>query len=359
MKILHIISDGFQEANSTIWRASNFLSACYETQKAECKLIYSTDWVKQTKRNNELCSWADFIIVHRIAIRESINAIRKWREKGKVVILDFDDGYKQLNTDDGNPAGEFWLLGKANVKIESQKYQISLEEHPLKLLEEAIGVVNAVTVPSLQLVQDWKHFGNVFYLENYIKADRYVHPKYQNDGIYLGWGGSLGHLMSFQHSGIVEAINKINNENPKVKLFLVGDKRIIDKCKIKNAIYKPYVVYYDWVKMLSQYDIGLAPLSGEFDMRRSPIKLTEYTTYGLPFVATNCHVYRNYFGTNSGIFVDNNEKSWYNGIFEVVENLDVFSARAIENIHIGQSYDIAKNMDNVLDLYREIKAKTQ
>jgi hypothetical protein len=112
-----------------------------------------------------------------------------------------------------------------------------------------------------------------------------------------------------------------------------------------------------------RYDIGLAPLSGDYDDRRSSLKVAEYLISGLPFVATKSPVYKRFWDVDSGIFVkhghdkktyDERVESWYSSTIDIIDNIEHYRAKAEHNIEIGMQYSSDANVDTIIDVYKQI-----
>ena len=361
MVITHFVSDGFNEYNSSRWRVSNTTDVLIAAGH-DVHIISIQEWIRQSPFARMICELSDIVFIHRVSVRDSIRAIEYWTKRGKAIVLDFDDSYDNL-VGDTNPAKKFWINGVVQVKKSNgwSGEQI-LEEHPLETLKEAISKCTATTVPSKVLVSDWEKYGTVMYLENYINSEAYLNiRKFESsdNAIRIGWGGSLGHIASFENSGVVEALSLLLKEHSNVAFFLIGDKRIIDLLPFKDSIiFRPYVTYKDWAEIVSRYDIGIAPLAGEFDKRRSPIKLTEYCTMGIPFVATydpaeNYVVYENYKNAN-GFLIKNGSDSWYNALKDLVTNLEKRKLEASKNIEVASKYFAKNNVASILNVYSKI-----
>jgi hypothetical protein len=361
MIITHFVSDGFNEYNSSRWRVSNTTDVLLEAGH-EVHILSIQEWIGQTPHARFITNKSDITFIHRVSVRDSIKAIEYWTKRKKAIVLDFDDSYDNL-VGDTNPAKKFWIDGVVQVRNRAgQTSEKVLEEHPINTLKEAISKCTATTVPSYRLVSDWARFGTVVYIENYINSDMYIDiTKFpRNDStIRIGWGGSLGHIDSFKNSGVIDAIDTLMKEYSDIVFFLIGDKRITDLLPFKNRVmFHPYVTYKEWPSVITKYDIGIAPLAGEFDKRRSPIKLTEYCTAAIPFAATydlseGYAVYHNYKDAN-GFLIPNGAESWYNAIKDLFLNIEDHRRMAKENIHIAEKYFAKNNVAKLIGTYRDI-----
>ena len=359
INITHFVSDGRTEYNSSRWRCSNMSDALIKAGH-KVNILDIRLWLENNYYTRKIIEKSDVIIVHRVAIRQSINVLEYWRNRNKIVLMDFDDGYLQL-TGGNNPAQKYWINGELEIKLGDYRYTKLMEEHPIKLLKEFVSKASGLTVPSKQLVLDWQKFNpNTFLLPNYINSALYsrnLTPKHIHNGeVWMGWGGSLGHIESFLNSGIDEALRFITDKYSFVKFLLIGDARILEKIKLKESqyIFLPYTVYNNWPTMLAKFDIGLAPLAGDFDMRRSPIKVLEYVTYGIPFLATNCIVYNDFNDVDSGILVNNSSDNWIAEFEKIINNLNNFNQAAINNIILSKKYDASENVPNIVNFYQSL-----
>lgn len=351
MKIVYIVADGFQEYNSSRWRVSNLVVPLMQAG-VEVDILYYTHWLNNDPVCKYSCRDADLIVIQRVMTTESISSVLYWRNQGKAVSLDFDDSYPHVDKD--NPAYEFWIEGKARVTNANGTKHVFLKDHPLKTLESGAKHLSAITVPSLVLKEDWSRYGKTYYLPNYIDSSNY--PKKQfpagRKKLVVGWGGSMGHIKSFEDSGVTPALKKLIKEGI-ITFRLIGDKRIAERLEIECEFF-PYVTYKDWAVVLQSFDIGIAPLAGEFDKRRSSIKLIEYTTAGIPFVASDLRVYDDFKEVDSGHVISNSKINWYDNIKRVADEYGSYYAAAQENIEFGKRYDAEERIDDVIKLYKEI-----
>ena len=375
MKIVFFVADGPNEYNSSRWRVSSQYNAIkmMGSRGVDARIASSKSWMAQDEYARECCQWADLIIIQRVAIDKSIPAISHWRSRGKAVVIDFDDDYFRINR--SNAAFKFWGSGMVDISTaDGFKFESPMGVHPLIQFINGLRACTAATMPSELLAQDTRRYTEAFFIPNYLEKS--IYPKLNNKGydqhrIIIGWGGSLSHIESFEHSGIVPALRNILAESPNVYLMIVGDERVVKKLKElgvaeNKIIYRPYVSYDRWHETLATYDIGIAPLAQEYDMRRSWIKAAEYMSLGIPFVATDTAPYQNpriRHSTRTGLFVHQganadvpNPSGWESALRAMIHNLPELKAKAqldakAEHYH---NFEITNNIDSVLETYREI-----
>lgn len=309
---------------------------------------------------------ADIIHLQRVLVTDTHEFIKYWRGHGKAVVADHDDAYDLILPT--NAAAKFWLDGKVDIRLESGiSYEKEMIPHPLQQFKDGLSICTAGITPSRILSQDWASYTPMFVVPNYLQSERYQIRKQDNSpNILLGWGGSLSHTQSFKDSGIQEALARILQEYRDVYLLIIGDQRVVDQLPVPRhkVLFQNYVPWWEWQHSLMRYDIGLAPLSGDYDDRRSNLKVAEYLMAGLPFVATRSPVYEEFYHADSGIFTEHGHnrhnyasrtESWYNAIVKMIKNIEEYRGRAAANIEqIGMTYDVDRNVPNIIDVYERI-----
>jgi glycosyltransferase involved in cell wall biosynthesis len=202
----------------------------------------------------------------------------------------------------------------------------------------------------------------MIHLPNYLETRRYdpfAASPIKGNKLTVGWGGSLSHLTSFSHSGVEKALHKFLAQHGDWQFGLVGDSRLIKQLSLPDnqLWFRHYVMFFDWPRILSSFDIGLAPLAMPYDQRRSRLKVMEYIAMGIPFVATKSEVYRDFWDCKSGIFIDQgaltvcdkpNEKAWLTALNKIASNLDDYRTVALhEKQRYHEVYDSLSNAEKI------------
>ena len=366
MKILYVISDGFNEFNSSNFRARIPVNAINKTDYAQARIVHSGEWLKQTEHIKALCHWADVITIQRVAIFEGVTHTETWRNKGKCVVVDFDDAYQLIRGD--NASYDFWGNGYiTKTTPDGVQYKVK-SPNPVEQFKLGVSKVSAIVTPSELLCKDWaKHLSphsTSLHIPNYIEGGRYLEP-FDKNRIIIGWGGSLSHLPSWTESGVINAIYKLMKKHDNLYLMIVGDERVVDKLSIlpkDRLMFHPYVIWQRWPEMLRLFDIGIAPLAGEYDCRRSDLKVSEYIASSLPFVATKSDVYKRYFELDG--FVEQgdldkcdkpNADGWYHALDKKIVDIKQSKEQAKQaKRDYWASYNITENTYNIVNKYKEI-----
>ena len=339
------------------------------------KAGYSTNilniqhWLQNTPEARVACSNSDIISIQRVLVEESIKQADFWIARKKAVSVDWDDHYRGVIHSTGNPAKIFWHDSMVTVNTPYGSYQSKLDRHPMTQFEEGLTKITAGTVPSRIIVDDYKHLARMFYLPNYILAERYHEAhRSKNDNIIIGYGPSMGHLQSVQDSGVNNALARVVRDRPNVRVLIVGDQRLLPLLPIskQSLLFHQYVPYFEWPDMLGRFDVSLAPLYHEFDKRRSFLKAAEAAMMGIPLVATYDElypVYDEFKDFSSMRFVpseltvpnyDERVELWYNALLDVVDNLSDYRERAKRNVDRAMAFDVDANVQNIVSVYEEI-----
>jgi glycosyltransferase involved in cell wall biosynthesis len=353
MKILFVESDMPQEYNCSMWRcvvpSRGLLKAGIQSV-----VIRIEDWANRTPEATELTQEADLVFVQRNLFANVLETILYWRDKGKILIADLDDAYEYMTENTGSPSYEFWA--NSRMTTPDGKFQ-QISPKPMDQLKWGVYLCGNLSSPSKLICDDWKDYARTYWFPNYIDGSVYKRKEvYKPPGrILLGWGGSMTHQISWTGSGLTEACKQIMTEYANVDLLLLGDPRIqrfvdMPPSRKFSVGWVPASVFH---VELCKFDIGLIPLYGEYDRRRSWIKSLEYTILGVPWIGTDSEPTRE-IQTTTGRIVANNAQSWYEALKYYVDNLTVLKQTAIENIPLGEALSIENNTGTLVDLFQKI-----
>ena len=355
MRIAHIFADDYSSYNSSHFRASLIMNALREAGHT-VTLLPIQMWANNNSAALRRSASHDIVIIQRVLLIETIPLIQSIRNSGVKVLVDFDDSYDRIRPD--NAAYEFWGSGVVTVNGEKKE----LDVHPIEHFKTVLTTCSGFMCPSEELVNDWGGFAKGYYLPNYLDHRSYIphiNEDYPEVSLpVVGWGGSLSHIPSFEESGVKEALVRLHAEG-KIKLMIFGDDRVVSKMEIPETKYLPYCRFYEWPNYLSKIDIGIAPLAGEYDARRSRLKVAEYQMMGIPFVATHGSPYDDTIDSTSGLYVNQGEKGildkknvhgWYKALDRIVSNIREYKSDAISGVSkaikkysfIENSLEIAK-----------------
>jgi glycosyltransferase involved in cell wall biosynthesis len=353
MKITYVYADTALEWNCSEWRCAVPMRAINRAGHDQARLLSIQDFFSHTPLAQDLCRWADLIVVQRNLFGPTLNAIQHWRARDKIVIADFDDAYDLMEP--SNASYDFWSKGLIR---KADQEPTTMTPLPLTQFKWGLRLVAAATTPSRRLVEDWQAYTRMVYLPNYIDLEKYkdITPE-PHEGIWLGWGGSLSHVQSFTGSGILAALKRVCRARPQVRVLVAGaDKRIAEQLPVppEHIVRLGWVPYAEWPRRgLAHFDIGLAPLHGAYDERRSWIKVLEYLVMKIPWVASAGPAYEEL--APYGRLVENTPAAWEHALLDVIDHLPEHRTRAAqEPYQWGVAQSVERNVDKIRSIYAAI-----
>lgn len=333
---------------------------------------------------NDVLLKSDIIVIERNLFGDVLTRIAYWIVRGKIVIANYDDYYEGI--EETNASYAFWNKGEVEIEqidrieepgsyIYSDKYyrfkNIKIKEiknrvkkigypHPLKQFKMGLKMVYAQTMPSKYMMKKYNSLSPTYYIPNYFVTQNYINiPKDQRDFKTIGWGGSLSHLQSFKDSGVIQALENIINSRNDVKLLIVGDRRLLPLINIPDdkKLFQPYVKNEEWGILVSKlFDIGIAPLEGEYDKYRSMIKPIEFMLTKTPFVASYGEAYKELFQIGGlGSFIKNSVENWETSLLYILDHYE--SEKELMNgkpFKYALTWDYMNGVDYMVETYRKI-----
>jgi len=293
----------------------------------------------------ELIAPADIIIFQRNLINDEVmNGIQYWQGMGKPVAVDLDDAYHILPW--SNPAHKFWIEKDNGNSI--------------NILEHGLSLCDGLLAPNKLLLSDWKHVVKGYFLNNYSETDWWENLKSRDevkkerdisDRIVIGWGGSVSHYDSWFGSGIFDAAKAIAQEFPEVLFMVCGnDDRIFHYLPVPNRqkLLQHGVPPDQWPQIVKTFDIGVAPLFGPYDQRRSWIKGLEYLHAGVPWIGTVGEPYNEL--SSLGTLIENSARNWEYVLHDMIIGLEQKQAIADERIELSKQFFV----DNQIETYEKV-----
>jgi len=360
MILTFVFADSAQEWNTSNWRCVIPAKAINRAGRHHVHLIGIGDFSRNTPESQSICSQSDIIVVERNLFGDTLSAIQYWKARDKVVVANFDDAYQLMHP--SNISYNFWNKGEVNTTDQNGvTTKTNISPIPLTAFKWGLRMIDAAVVSSKILVKDWEEYTDVYYLPNYLDTDIYLHsePAVPHEGIYIGWGGSLSHFQSFTDSGILLALKQVLRARPQARLLICGNKSVYERIDLLDSQkkFQDFVPFEKWATVLRTYDIGLAPLHGLYDGRRSWIKPLEYMLLKIPWLASDNIAYQDI--SSFGNVVKNTPKAWEAALLDMIDHLEGYREKAA-----GEPYQYAlqqganENVDNILNIYAEIYRKS-
>lgn len=229
----------------------------------------------------------------------SLGILQSLRDRGaKRIVYTFDDAYRYIPN--FMPSFPYWRGDTKRIKE----------------FGDIVRKVDLSICPSRLLAREY----HCSYVPNYHDPDlwKFERPE-ATDEIVIGWGGSTSHALTWQDSLFSDVLASISKKF-KVKIVIVGGtaETFLSMAGVKFESV-PWMDFNIWPRTLATFTIGIAPLVGPYDQRRSNIKAIEYGLAGIPFVGSG-EIDSPYEGCPGGFVVGNNTKDWVRSLQALIES---------------------------------------
>lgn len=302
-----------------------------------------------------MCAESDLLVIYRYVYGPILTAIQYWKAREKKIVIDFDQAINCLTPE--MPEYAFWVLGVPLPALNlSQSLKNPFDSVPLEQFKWGLGMVDAATVASARLVDDWLPFAPVYEVPDYLNTYQYpLVEKHHEAEIWLGLGPAT-QFSSFENSGLSSAVTAVCRANPQVKLIVCAHQKFsgsalqLDPQQIR--FYSP-CLFDEWVNLLLKLDLGLVPVFGDYDLRLSQVGLLEFMTAKIPWIATEQTSFHNL--SQYGYCVKNSPEAWESAIQETLNRLAVYQKKATrEPFLFALGQDLSANIEKVLKIYTAI-----
>lgn len=354
MRITYVYSDRWEEWNCSEFRA--FMPARALARAGHEVTLIHIDWWSKQAEMDAFDRTTDIVVLQRNAYGSILSRIMNTVMKHNVpVLLDLDDDYKHMPAN--MPSYAFWMRGEYIRPDNTKGY---MKYIPFKQLEWASKLCSGISSPSKQILEDWRSYTeNLYWLPNYVDTKLYTQYRLKKerkpgDMIWVGWGGSASHKISFNETKVVPAIRRILSENKNVGFILAGNSDAIYASLLHNS-YRDrlkrvsWQEHSQWAQTLSSFDVGIIPLTDPYDTRRSWLKPLEYGLMGIPWVGSSNQMLWDLISDYgiSGVCVSNKPNDWYEAIMNMVENIGDAEKLFEHNIQWAEAQDIYANADKL------------
>lgn len=283
----------------------------------------------------------DAVVIERSVWKESHITIKWLQSIGKRVFCSFDDRYWVMPLKGAVKDKDKGVLGiQGNWR--GGKNVRGGEGSLLYQFRDGLRLCDGALVTSEAIRQDTLPYQpNTQIVPNYLYGKLWENlPKPQPDSIVIGWGGTSHHESAWLDSGVIGALGKLCRKYPKIIVHLQPPyPEIVTAFRKLGVRYRigNWQMFQEWPKTVSQFNIGLAPLSGgKYDEARSNLKVLEYATAGVPWIATDDAPYKD---TCGGTLVRNKSEEWYRAIEEMISNLTLYNNKREEGLEWSKSFN--------------------
>jgi glycosyltransferase involved in cell wall biosynthesis len=213
----------------------------------------------------------DVVHVYRWASKSTQAAMRTLKEHGTAIVWDNDDD----------------LSAYPSKVVESRKAGAMRSQMMLGQVKAMLRLADVVTTPSEHLAAAFRAAGasETRVVENYVATEFIAAAETRGSrGLTIGWTAAQEHLHDLHELKLRDTLRQVLDAHPDVRVASVG----ID-LGLEHERYDilGWVPFRDLPALVARYDIGLAPIVDEpFNRARSNVKLKEYATLGIPWLAS-------------------------------------------------------------------------
>lgn len=333
-------------------RCRNMVDAINRRGTNRANLLDMNEFIQNTEHAQKICGASDLLVIYRYLYGPILTAVQYWKARDKKVILDFDQAFNLLT--DNRPTYSFWFDG---IPLEGLNTgdTARIDPPPIEQFKWGLAMMDAATVPSIRLVDDWSRFTNVHKVLDYINTHHYpTSERAHGEEIWIGLGSRVD-FDCFEESGLRVALENICHSHPQVKLVVSDMMKASAAININSEQLKVHSprCFEDWVETLLCLDIGLLPVFGDCDLRLGSYDLLEFMIAKIPWISsgeTNFHNMAQY-----GQWTPNTPATWENVILDTFQQLDVHQRKAVgEPFLFAINQDISVNIDRILKIYASI-----
>jgi hypothetical protein len=121
-------------------------------------------------------------------------------------------------------------------------------------------------------------------LPNYLAPELARLRRRRHDGVVIGWIAAAEHVADVKRLPIVDTLRRLLDAVPGVRVESIGTDLAIGHERYRHI---PTVPMDRFLEIARGWDVGIAPLSDiPFNRSRSDVKLKEYASVGIPWLAS-------------------------------------------------------------------------
>jgi glycosyltransferase involved in cell wall biosynthesis len=282
----------------------------------------------------------DVVHVYRWASKSTQAAVRALKQRGTAVVWDNDDDLSAY---------------PSNV-VESRKAGAMRSQMMFGQVKAMLKLADVVTTPSEHLATTFRAAGaaETRVVENYVASEFLAaRPQPASDGIMIGWTAAQEHLHDLYELKLRATLRDVLDAHPDVRVASIG----ID-LGLEHERYDilGWVPFRDLPALVARYDIGLAPIVDEpFNRARSNVKLKEYATLGIPWLASPIGPYAGMGEREGGRLVANDR--WREEIERLVQSARDRRKLAKRGRRWARGQTIERNAERWLEVFELARAR--
>jgi glycosyltransferase involved in cell wall biosynthesis len=262
---MHVASLADRGTANGFYRAIGPLKAL-QTRGHEVELLV----VGEERRHFAALDRIDVLHVHRFADAHVLALAREARARGIATIWDDDDD----------------VTAVTKMNASRRKAGNVAWERRLAFQRKLLQLVHLVTTPSEALAQRFRDLGarHVAVLENYVPDEFSSVVRRAREGITVGWIAGIEHRVDLEQLPLQAVLQQLLDEDPRLRVITIGLHLGLQSDRYAHVKVAPL---HELAQHASRFDVGIAPIVDiPFNRTRSNIKVKEYASAGVPWLAS-------------------------------------------------------------------------
>lgn len=277
----------------------------------------------------ELLVGCDLLHIHRHHDETAMRLLRHARRNGIAVVWDNDDDISAIPR--SNPL--YRVYGGASGT------------RSLAAVRKMVQRADLVTTPSRRLVELYTGYGarRVLLIENYIRDEsaQLPLPQRPRDRVLIGWMAGREHRADLEQLSIRPALDALLQSRPEVQVVSIGLNLGLQSDRYQHI---PSVHFEVLNQVVAQFDVGLAPIADTpLNWARSNVKVKEYASVGVPWLASATGPYRGLGEREGGRLVP--DDGWDEALAAVVRDQRARHRLAANALAWGRGQTVSSHAD--------------
>lgn len=221
----------------------------------------------------ELVDGCDVLHIHRDHDDETLQLVKRAKEEGIAVVWDNDDD----------------LASVPRNNVAARTYRGASGAKGFANARKIIELADLVTAPSARLAEIHREQGaqRSEVIENYVRDEMALYRRPEKGDrapVVIGWMAGKEHHVDAERIPIRAVLQRLLAEHEQIEVHTIGVGLGLRSERYKHT---RAVLFARLEEVLSPLDVGLAPISDmTFNRSRSNVKLKEYASIGVPWLAS-------------------------------------------------------------------------
>jgi glycosyltransferase involved in cell wall biosynthesis len=155
-----------------------------------------------------------------------------------------------------------------------------------QFVKKLLPMTQLVTAPSAELAQRFADAGapHTAVIENHVPDEFCAARGRPHTGVVIGWIAGREHHVEIERVPILPVLQHLLDEDPRVRVITIGLRLGLRSDRYEHIRVAPF---FELSEYAARFDVGIAPLTDiPFNRARSNIKLKEYASAGVPWLAS-------------------------------------------------------------------------